>query len=84
VWDTFLEEVYNRVERKTGWVVFILGMVIAGVFGIYIFVAVPWATNVVKAGVAIPLVGLIILFVSVWRQRIFVSKTDRYSRDVRR
>lgn len=84
VWDTFLEEVYNRVERKTGWVVFILGVVIAGAFGIYSYVAVPWATTMVKAGVAIPLVGLIILFVSVWRQRIFVSKTDRYSRDVRR
>jgi anti-sigma factor RsiW len=57
VWDTFLEEVYNRVERKTGWVVFILGVVIAGAFGIYSYVAVPWATTVVKAGGSDPFSG---------------------------
>jgi anti-sigma factor RsiW len=84
VLDTFLDNVYNRVERKTGWTVLILGAIIAGTFGIYLLAAVPWPSPVVKAGVAVPFVGLIILFVSVWRQRLFVSKTDRYSRDVRR
>lgn len=84
VWDTFLDNVYNRIERRTGWTVFLLGLIGLIGFGAYHFVADPWATALQKTLVATPLVGLGIVFVSVWRQRLFVAKTDRYSRDIRR
>ena len=84
VWDTFLDNVYNRLERKTGWVIFTLGMVLVTGLAMYEFVVLEWASTPVKIIFGIPLLGLVILFINVIRQRRLVAKTDRYSRDVRR
>ena len=84
VWDTFLEGVYNRAERQTGWFVFIVGAVALAAFGVYLFVVEPWASAALKLLIATPIVGLLIVFISVLRQRLFVAKTDRYSREIKR
>lgn len=84
VWDTFLDDVYNRIERRTGWSVLILGLVCLLAIGLYWFVVAPWGTPTVKFVTALPVVGLLVLFGSVSRQRLFMRKTDRYSRDVKR
>lgn len=84
VWDTFLEGVYNRLERRTGWIVFILGVVALALVAAYFFVVEPWGNALAKVLVAAPLIGLAVLFVSVLRQRLFVAKTDRYSKEVKR
>lgn len=82
VWDTFLEKVYNRVERRVGWLVFIMGMLVLTGYGLYHYFMDAWATPYVKLIVAAPVSGLAILLISVWRQRIAIAKSDRYSRDI--
>ena len=84
VWDTFLDNVYNRLERRTGWLIFTLGMMLVSGLAAYEFVVLEWASTPVKIICSIPLLGLGILFINVIRQRRLVAKTDRYSRDVRR
>lgn len=84
IWDTFLEGVYNRMERRTGWTVFIVGVAALALYASYLFLAEPWASALVKLLLAIPFTGLAILFVSVLRQRLFMAQTDRYSREVER
>ena len=84
VWDTFLDDVYNRLERRSGWFIFVAGIVVLVAFGAYHFAIDPWASTTQKVLVALPIGGLGILFLSVLRQRMFVAKTDRYSRDVKR
>lgn len=84
VWDAFLDGVYNRVERQTGWAVFVVGAALLAAVGVFYFIVEPWADWWIKTVVALPVFGLVILFVSVLRQRLFVAETDRYSRDVRR
>jgi anti-sigma factor RsiW len=84
VWDTFLDNVYNRVERRAGWTILIVGVAALAVYGGYQFVMGPWASAMQKTLVATPFAGLGIVFVSVLRQRLFVAKTDRYSREVKR
>ena len=84
VWDTFLDGVYNRIERGTGWVVFVIGAAALSAWGIYLFVTEPWGPAVEKLLIATPIVGLAIVFVSILRERLFVAKTDRYSREVKR
>ena len=84
VWDTFLDGVYNRLERRTGWFFFVIGAVGLVALGIYYFVTEPFASAFQKTFLAVPAVGFSILFVSVLRQRLLVAKTDRYSRDIRR
>jgi len=83
-WDAFLENVYNRLERKTGWVVFVFGVLALTLFGSYVFVMEPWTSALVKLLLATPVVGFAILFVSVLRQRLENLKTDRYSREIHR
>lgn len=84
VWDTFLENVYNRLERRTGWTLLILGVASLAGLGLYWFVVAPWASLEMKIFAALPVGGLFILFGSVLRERLFMLKTDKYSRDVKR
>jgi len=84
VWDTFIEGVYNRIERQTGWLVVILGAAALAAWGIYVFLTEPWGSVLEKLLVATPVVGLAVVFVSILRERLFVAKTDRYSKEVKR
>ncbi len=84
VWDTFLENVYHRLERRTGWTLLILGAASLAGLGVYGFVVAPWASLEMKILAALPLGGLFILFGSVLRERLFMLKTDKYSRNVKR
>lgn len=82
VWDRFLDNVYNRVERRLGWMIFIAGAMVLGGFGIYHYFIDAWASPYVKVIVAAPVSGLAILLFSVWRQRLAIAREDRYSRDI--
>lgn len=84
VWDTFLQNVYNRTERQTGWIAFIVGVVALTGWGIYEMIVLDWAEPIVKISTALALVGIVILFVSVLRQRLVTRKSDRYSVDIDR
>ena len=84
VWDTFLENVYHRLERRTGWMLLILGAASLAGLAVYSFVVAPWASIEMKVLAALPVGGLLILFGSVLRERIFMLKTDKYSRNIKR
>ncbi len=81
-WDAFLDTVYNRIERKTGWVVLCLGTAAVVAYALALFVLVPWVSPLIKLIISLPVLGLFILFVSVLRERLRAAKTDRYSREV--
>ncbi len=83
VWDGFVNGVYNRLERRSGWLALTAGALLLPVYGIYHFLAGEWANALVKVLIAAPIIGLGILFVSVLRQRLRAARTDRYSREVR-
>lgn len=82
VWDTFLDNVYNRAERRFGWLLLIVGTALLTLFGAYLYVTEPWGPALEKFLVGAPIIGLCVLFVSVLRQRLLAMKTDRYSRDI--
>jgi hypothetical protein len=84
VWDDFLDNVYNRLERKTGWVIFIIGATLLTLYGAYAFVTQPFASAMLKMIIVLPLAGLAVVFWSVLRNRLHTIKTDRYTREVHR
>lgn len=84
VWDTFYDNIYNQLERRSGWFITIVGATSLVCYVVFHFMVGSWASPIQKLLIAGPLIGLFILFVSVLRQRIFVAKTDRYSREVKR
>lgn len=82
VWDDFLGQVYARMERRLGWFLFWLGCAGLIGLGLYTMVITEWESPVAKLATEVMLVGLVILFASVARQRWAIKKTDRYSRDI--
>ena len=80
--DGFVEGVYARLERRVGWWLLLAGLACLAVEGVFWFVTEPGTGMRTRALVAVPILGLIVLFVSVLRQRLRRARSDRYSREV--
>jgi predicted anti-sigma-YlaC factor YlaD len=81
-WKVYWGSVYNRMERNVGWILLSIGAMMILFFagyhllrGIIEDVGTPL---VLKVGILAALAGLVILFVSVLRERIFVNRRERY------
>ena len=84
VWDDYWSRVYNRLERSAGWMIFVLGLIVWVAWGVYCFVKDPTMQAVEKVIVAAPIIGILILLISVIRERVHKSRFDKYSREVKR
>ncbi len=87
-WEDYWKSLYNRIERGVGWIFFSIGSIILLTYG-----AIEWIQSllkdtemplIAKLGVFSLVFGLVVLFVSVVRERIFVSRSDKYSREVKK
>lgn len=87
IWDGYWEGVYRRFERGLGWILASVGAIVLLVWGAWTWVRkiladtelpefVRWAILALAA-------GLVVVFVSVARERFFVRKTDPYKDVVR-
>jgi predicted anti-sigma-YlaC factor YlaD len=70
--------VYAKVERGAGWGLLIIGVVIWVGYGVYLFVTDPSVGALVKLLIALPIVGVLMLLISVIRERCIVGRTERY------
>lgn len=88
VWEKYWSKVYNRLERGLGWILVSIGAMILLFYGgfkaIEELVKDPTIAVFLKVAILILLVGLVILFVSVVRERIFTYKRDKYAKEVKR
>jgi hypothetical protein len=88
VWDRYWVAVYNRIERGLGWIVFSIGCVILLTFGgfkmVEAIIADPGLEMIVKIGIIAVIGGLMLLIVSVIREKLFTARTDRYQKEVQR
>jgi predicted anti-sigma-YlaC factor YlaD len=82
VWELYWVSVYNRLERRVGWVFLSLGAIVLIFYGGYRALAGllhdPAVPLLIKGGVLLALAGGAILLVSVLRERLFVRKRERY------
>ena len=87
IWDQYWNNVYNRLERCTGWVLFSVAAIALLIYGgfrlIESVIQDPTVGVLMKIGLLALLGGLVILFVSVLRERVYFWGKDRY-KDVRR
>ena len=86
-WDSYWEHVYRRLERGIGWVLVSLGTIIVATWALWTAVqeliqdtTIP---GYIRWSMLALLAGLIILFVSVVRERLFMRKKDPYKDVVR-
>lgn len=77
-WAGFWESIYRRIERRVGFVLLIAGVV--AILGYAIFRALKSPALLTYEGISVMLilVGLVVVFISVARERYHESKNDPY------
>jgi len=70
-----------RTSRGAGWLLYVAGFLIVCGYGLYEFMADDSVDALIKTGIGALVVGSLLLFVSVLRERLIARKTDKY-RDV--
>jgi predicted anti-sigma-YlaC factor YlaD len=87
LWHDYWDNIYNRIERGLGWIVFSVAGILLVIYGgfklIEELIKDPTVGFLLKAALLALIVGLAIMFVSVLRERLYFWRKDRY-RDVRR
>lgn len=87
MWEQYWGNIYNRLERGIGWIIFGLSAVLLLIYGgfkmIEEIITDPTIGLTLKVGLLALIVGLAVLLVSAARERMFFWKKDRY-KDVRR
>lgn len=82
IWDVYWSSVYNRLERKVGWIVLSIGLIILICIGAFpaidAFFTNPETPLLLKIGLVIFVCGGIIVFVSILREQLFFRKRERY------
>ncbi len=82
-WEDYWKSVYRRIERKTAWIMIVIGAVMLLVYEMSRFVRFFGEITVEKTAAVILGVGFALLLVSVIRERAHQYKTDRY-KDIQR
>ena len=87
MWQVYWTSIYNRLERRIGWILLSIGAIIMLFFGGYKAIEgiIQDTTTplILKIGILTVLGGLAILLVSIGRERIFVRKRERYKEVVK-
>lgn len=77
-WDGYWESVYRRSERGFGFVLLMLGLIVLAVVGVIRAVTSPEFWSYEGISVTAILIGLVVIFVSVVRERFHERKNDPY------
>ena len=77
-WEGYWESIYRRVERSTGFFLVIIGILGVLLYGIYEAVTSPRFLTYEGVSITVILVGLVVIFASVARERYHESKNDPY------
>ncbi|MCB0279102.1 MAG: hypothetical protein KDD94_06360 [Calditrichaeota bacterium] len=81
-WELYWQQIYNRLERGFAWILTSIGAIIILAFLAFQFIG-HFLLNehiplILRVGLTLLLLGLIVLFVSVLREKLTLRKTDKY------
>jgi len=81
-WQLYWTSIYNRLERRIGWILFSIGAIILIFFGGYKMVEGiiqdPSTPLLLKVGILTVIGGIVVLLVSLIREQFYVRKRERY------
>jgi predicted anti-sigma-YlaC factor YlaD len=83
-WEQYWSSVYNRLERRAGWIMLSAGAILLTSYGAYQFVVRLLLAGeihvLIRLGIAALVIGLCTLLISVIRERIYLWRSDKYKR----
>lgn len=86
-WEIFWDGVYNRLERSVGWILLAVGAAVVGAWGAWRLLEVLLLKDslplILRVGILAASAGLLVLTVSVLRERIFKRRRTRYKDVIR-
>jgi len=77
-WEGYWESVYRRSERSVGFFFVIAGVLAVLMYGVFKAVTSPKLLSYEGISVTVILIGLVVIFVSVARERYHESRNDPY------
>jgi hypothetical protein len=81
-WDEYWQHVYNRIERGISWILISVGAVIILSFALWTAVTKLLADQALspflKFGILALIIGTVILFISIVREKLMVRRIDKY------
>jgi hypothetical protein len=81
-WDDYWKHIYNRIERGLSWLFLSLGVIIILCFAGWEFLDKLIANQdihpILRWGIFIFLIGIIILIISILREKMMVRRVDKY------
>ncbi len=87
IWDTYWTSVYHRFERGVGWGLLSLGAIVSLSYGLWKaaqeILADTTIPGFIKGAILLAIVGAVVLFVSVAREKWFAYRSDPY-KDIQR
>lgn len=82
VWEAYWSSLYRKMERGLGWLLFSASAIILACYGTFQMLSTLYfdtrVSLMVKIGVTGLMFGLVIILVSLIRERLFAYKNDRY------
>ncbi len=81
--EAYMANVLNRLERRGGWALFIIGSVLVLGYTIYEILTEPGLHTVYRVGLAALIAGTGLLISSAWRQKAKLSRHDKYTEVIR-
>ena len=86
--DRYWGHVYNRLERGLAWILISVGAILVLCYGAFELlddlIRDPNVALALKIGVVVLVCGAVILFVSLFRERLAVRRVDKYSKEIKR
>ena len=77
-WEKIMNTVSVKTSRSLGWLLYAGGLVVLIGYAVIEFAKDDKVDALIKTSVAAVLIGMLLLFVSVLRQRMIALKTDKY------
>jgi anti-sigma factor RsiW len=77
-WGAMMNDVTVRTSRGAGWLLYVAGLIVVCGYAAYAFMIDDAVPALIKSGAGALVVGLLLLFVSVLRERLMARRTDKY------
>lgn len=83
-WAVYWQDIYRRVERGSGWLIASLGAMVLAFYGLFsalkTFFLNPEVPVVLRLGFGLLAIGVLILLISLVRERLYARRIERYDK----